>query len=36
MWLIEGTAGDTVAEVKEQERVYAELREGAHANATRG
>ncbi len=27
MWLIEGTAGDTVAEVKEQERVYAALRE---------
>ncbi len=27
MWLIEGTAGNTVEEVKEQERVYAVLRE---------
>jgi hypothetical protein len=27
MWLIEETAGDTVAEVKEQERVFAEVRE---------
>ncbi|MDQ5852812.1 MAG: N-6 DNA methylase, partial [Chloroflexota bacterium] len=27
MWLIEGTAGNTVEEVKEQERIYAELRE---------
>ena len=26
MWLIEGLAGDTIAEVKEQERVYTELR----------
>ena len=27
MWLIEGSAGATVDEVKEQERIYAGLRE---------
>ena len=27
MWLIEGSAGETVADVKEQERIYAGLRE---------
>jgi len=27
MWLIEGTAGDTVDEVRQQERLYARLRE---------
>ncbi|MDI3340661.1 MAG: N-6 DNA methylase [Sphaerobacter sp.] len=27
MWLIEGSAGNTVADVKEQERIYAQLRE---------
>ena len=27
MWLIEGSAGNTVDEVREQERLYAELRE---------
>lgn len=26
MWLIEGTEGDTIAEVREQERLYADLR----------
>ncbi len=28
MWRIEGTAGDTIAEVKAQERAYADLRDG--------
>ena len=35
MWLIEGSPGQTVAEVKEQEKLYAKLREGLSTKYSR-